>query len=107
MKITLYRVKANNETVGVFKKKHEAEAYAYDEYPDIFGHAVDGIVASIEVVPDVSGELLSGMGQLHVRWLCLFCGEYHDTDLTADDTSPALWFCERNGGSDCFCLVRF
>ena len=107
MKITVYKVKADGETVGVFANNHDAEAYAYDEYPEVFGHAVNEIVPSIEDVPEVLGELLPDTEHPHVRWPCLFYGEYYDTDLDVDDTSPALCFCERNCRTDCYFLVMF
>ena len=71
---------------------------------------VDYMIISEEMdLPTVTGKLFVDKNDesiVHVEWQCPYCGQFNFTDLSEEEVSPALWFCEecRNGY---FCLIHF
>ena len=59
-------------------------------------------------VPCVTGKIVLAdiTNAPHVMWTCPHCGEVNYSDLEADASMPALWFCEESAKEE-LVLVRW
>ena len=110
MEIVVHKLMVGNSVQYVAKTKKEIQAWVDSEGLESICGLVDYVIISEEMIfPEVTGMLFvdkNGENIVHVEWQCPYCGQFNFTDLSEEDMSPTLWFCENCVGGH-LCLINF
>ena len=110
MEIVVYKLMVAGDVKCVAKTEKEIQFWVDSGGLEaIFGLVDYMIISEKMILPGVTGRFLVDKDDesiVHVEWQCPYCGQFNFTDLSEEEVSPALWFCENCSGGH-LCLINF
>lgn len=110
MEIVVHKLMVGDSVQYIAKTEKEIQSWVDSGLPEPICGRVDYVIISeVMNLPTVTGKPFIDKNDesiVHVEWQCPYCGQFNFTDLSKEDVSPALWFCE-NCEEARICLIHF